>query len=127
MTEKWKAVEATLLRYERTRFEYGPADCGAFLMAYFESLGWEPPVKPRGRKTEKGAARALRELGAASMADLLSQHLEEIPPLHAQMGDLASVPDDACGIVSSGRVHALRKEGMAVFPLNAAQKAWRMP
>lgn len=130
--ERWQAVEATVLEFQSRPFEYGPADCGAFLCAYMKRAGIAIPVRVPTRTTPNGAARALRSLGVETMADLIDAHFERCAPLQTRVGDLAAVPSDidgdpACGIVGNGCVHALnRSGGVMEMPRRLALKAWRV-
>ena len=129
--ERWQAVEETVLEFQSRTFEYGPAsDCGAYWCAYLARIGWEFPFEIPGRSTLVGAKRALKALGAGSMADMADKYFEPVAPLRTRVGDLAVLPSGrdgwpACGIVGNACVHALGPRGGVVeLPRRNALKAW---
>jgi hypothetical protein len=129
--ERWRAVEQTVLEFQSRPFEYGPAsDCGAFWCAHLARIGWDVPLTIPGRTTLAGAKRALKTLGAKSMADLADRYFRPVAPLQTIVGDLAILPSGrdgwpACGIVGNACVHALGPRGGVIeMPRRFALKAW---
>ena len=75
-------------------FKWGTADCGQMVGDHLDSLGFTSPLsKAKPYKTELGARRVMKKLGASSMEDFLDQlGFDRIAPAAALPGDIVGFP-----------------------------------
>lgn len=126
-------MTATIAAHDARPFAWGRADCFALAMDVACAItGRADPFAAERRRyrTEKGAARALHRLGAATAPDLLARAFPEIPPAMARVGDLASVrgPDGlaVCGVVIGADLLVRGPGGLARVPRERAERAFRV-
>lgn len=87
----WEARLAAYLEPLRARpFEWGAHDCCTFAAGAVEAMtGTDPMPEFRGKySTALGSDRALRRLGAGSLAATLDGKFEAVPAPLAQRGDI---------------------------------------
>jgi hypothetical protein len=123
---------AWLAEVARKPFRPGEHDCALFAAGAIATMtGTDPAAKYRGRYTTvPGGLRILRRDGFADHVALVTGLLEEIPPLMAQVGDLAVVPTPegpALGVVAGAEVLVLRPEGQGAVSLMAVERAFKLP
>ncbi|PWE29960.1 hypothetical protein DDZ14_16085 [Maritimibacter sp. 55A14] len=115
----------------REPFVPGTHDCALFAAGAAEAqTGRDPAEGLRG--TYSTLTEGLRRLGALGHADhveMAAAHFAEVPASFAQVGDLAVVATDegdALGVVQGEAVYVLQKSGIAMVPLTAAHRAFRV-
>ncbi|MBO4168865.1 DUF6950 family protein [Cereibacter azotoformans] len=116
----------------RRPFAWGQHDCGLFVGGAVEAMtGEDPAAGWRGRYTsfERGLLLVRRE-GFEDHVGWYAARFPEIPPLMAQVGDIAVVEGDggrpALGIVQGEGIYVLQPGGLAVLPLTLARRAFRV-
>lgn len=117
----WRVDLFNYMRALRSEpYDLGTQDCWIFVAGAIQAMvGVDIAAKHRGRyKTVKGALGVMKRSGAANMAELASQHLEErLSPAFAQIGDVLAIPTDdgfgyALGILVGERVMVLSPNGV---------------
>jgi hypothetical protein len=108
-------------------FEWGVNDCCQFTLGKWAELATGVNHLTQYKyKTELGAAKILTKVGGIEA--LTSQHLgEPKTPLLAQRGDIVSFEHDegmALGICIGDKIAAVGANGLILFPISVAQKAW---
>lgn len=104
---------------------YGQHDCALIAAGAIEAMhGVDPAGQFRGRySTWTGGVRVLRREGFDDLAALLHELGRPVPPMLAQIGDIAMLGDadhPTLGVVTGAQIAAPRPEGMATVPLIAA-------
>ena len=129
-TSAWRVrFEAALQERMRRPFAWGTHDCCIFAADMVQAqTGVDLAADLRGSYSDAaGAARALATLGGIEVAGARAG--EEIPPLHAQVGDIGLVHFDGRDMlaVCSG-MHWLTPatRGMGAQPFASASRAWRV-
>ena len=112
---------------ESQPFEWGINDCALFAADAVKVMtGVDFAAEYRdGYKTQLGASRKLARAGYSDLEDLASKTFIEVPPLTAQMGDLAIIPTDlgpALGIVLGADVATASGH----VPLTTIKRAFRV-
>jgi len=137
----WEAaLGAFLAACEGRPYAWGEHDCALFAAGAVQAMtGADPAAAFRGRyRSKRGAAKALRELGAGTLEATIDGLFETITPAFAQRGDLV-LHEGAVG-VSAGRFalfvgDALQGAeggadvavaGLVRVPRAAWEKAWRV-
>lgn len=102
-------------------FEWGPWDCFAFVT---ERSGVDTShMPPRTYKGPIGAARYIKRLGFASLADLMDSLMSPKPVGFAQRGDVLLV-DGCLGICKGTYGLFLAEEGYTRRPTVLCERAW---
>lgn len=129
----WRVALFDYVRDHRSEpYELGTHDCWIFVAGAIQAMvGVDIAAKHRGRyKTAKGALGVMKRSGAADMAELASQYLEErSSPAFAQIGDVLAIPTDdefgyALGILVGERVMVLSPNGVDSKDRSEATKAF---
>jgi hypothetical protein len=125
-----KQIDSFLLSRTRTPFAWGEQDCCLFAADAVKASTGVDHAKPwRGTySTEEQAAELLEQLGGLEGLGALVG--EEVLPLTAQAGDVGIVFDGAremLGVCAGPHWMVPGKYGLAVLPLRACRKAWRVP
>ena len=120
-----EATQKTIEAWLDQTFEWGTADCGQMVGAHLEALGHTTQLAEAGNyKTELGARRVIRKLGASSMEDFLDRlGFDRIPPAMALVGDVVGFPggsDDRPWTGLGVHVGGDRLIGFAAAPDEAA-------
>lgn len=133
--DDWRArLAAEMDRQRRDPFVWGQHDCAiGFAAAIVEALTGDDMAAPyRGRyRTAKGAMKLLRDAGADKLGDFVAQHLPEVHPSQARVGDLGVVVSDGaigegiCMFDASGVV-VMTEQGHGRLPRDAAFRAFRV-
>jgi hypothetical protein len=94
LIKRVSATQQTIDTWLDEQFQWGTADCGQMVGSHLETCGFETPLSNAGAyKTELGAKRAMKKLGASSMEDFLDKlGFERIPPASALVGDVVGFP-----------------------------------
>ena len=91
--------------------------------------GDDPARGWRGYRSLESGRQALAKRGYSDQVALAASLLPEIAPAMAQAGDVAVVAGDdgpALGIVQGEMVFVLRREGLAILPRLAIEKAFKV-
>lgn len=133
--DDWRArLAAEMDRQRRTPFAWGEHDCAiGFAAEIVKAITGKDLARGyRGKyRTPAGAARLLRNAGAATLGDFISGFLPEIPPSFAQVGDLGVVAADGpvgqalCMFDASGLI-VMTEEGHGRRPREHAVRAFRV-
>lgn len=87
--ENWvQAMRGIIAARRGQPFAWGTCDCTMFADVVEAMTGFDPLSDCRGYASELGAIRALTRAGFTSVAQLVEDRFEEIPPLQAMRGDL---------------------------------------
>lgn len=130
----WRArLGEKIEELRRQPFEPGTHDCALFAAGCIEAMtGVDLAASFRGRYSSiPGAMTALREAGYASIVDMLSEKLTEIPASRAVHGDIAAIAtDDAIGwnlgVVNGETVIVMRLDGLGVVSRTLLTRAFRV-
>lgn len=123
---------AYLERVSRISFRPGRHDCALFAAGAVRAMtGADLAQKYAGRYRSIPEGMALIETdGFDSLASLVGQRFEEIPPLMASVGDLALVVgeggQEALGVVQGPSIYVLRMDGIGRVPLELGIKGFRV-
>lgn len=117
-------------------FEWGAHDCALFVADVILAMtGTDVADDFRGKyKTTKGAARIMKLFaggGLPEFADKIAvvNGFKSCHPNFAQRGDVVEVKTDdgpALGICIGERIAAVGPDGMTLWPINKATRAWRV-
>lgn len=113
-------------------FAWGERDCLGLCLASAKAItGRDVLGDLPGYSTEVGAAKHLRRLGFDCPADLVSAHLEEIPPARAARGDWVMIAGDglvpgAFGVNAGQRSAHMGLDGLVMLPAALAVRAWKV-
>ena len=128
----WRAdLLAYLSESARADFRVGKNDCALFAAGAIKTITGEDLARGwRGkyRSLKKGKA-LLKKQGFNDLAELAAHHFEEIPPLMAQVGDVAIVEGDddlALGIVQGASVWVRMPSGIGSVSLTEVKRAFRV-
>lgn len=125
----WRARLRTYVETSaRQPFRPGRHDCALFAAGAVEAItGVDPAEGFRGayRTLEDGFA-LIRDAGFADHIDMVARSFVEVPPIMAQVGDLAVVEEDALGVVQGPMVYVLRLDGIGLVSLAVAKRAFRV-
>lgn len=131
----WEARLAAYLEPLHARpFGWGRHDCCTFSAGAVQAMtGVDPMPEFRGRyATAIGSARALRRLGAGTLADTLDRKFGLVPPSLAQRGDIV-MSSRLLGICWGGFLIAVGSEAgrEGLIRIERAgwvdPRAWRVP
>lgn len=123
---------AALQQLERVPHEWGGNDCWLGLAgSVVEAItGTDIAAPYRGLySSREGALNALRNLGFATLDELVADLLPDVPLGDARIGDLAFVPDDLefggfLGTFTGERITVLGLGGSATLPRTLATRAF---
>ncbi|MFY0681883.1 MAG: hypothetical protein JXR13_15040 [Thalassovita sp.] len=128
----WRTRLTTYAQSASARaFRPGEHDCALFVAGAVEALtGKDLAADWRGtyRTLDEGRA-ALLASGFQDQVSLVASVFVEVPPLAAQVGDIAVVPTSqgpALGVVQGARIWVLMPSGLGTVPLTEAEKAFRV-
>jgi hypothetical protein len=110
-------------------FAWGRADCCQLVLDALQALrGERPQVRPY--RSERGALRVLERLGGLPQAAAALVG-GEIPPGHAQRGDVVLIPAPAShfrralAVCAGGYAYAQGADGLVQIPRSHWLRAWR--
>lgn len=110
----------------RVPFKWGEHDCALWSAQWVREAtgqdfgsGWEGKYK-----TELGAARLLKRLGYATVADLADAHLARKPVPFAQRGDIVLSAQGCLGVCHGRHAFFLAASGVLMEPTAACVAAW---
>lgn len=141
LIERVERTQKTIDLWLNRTFQWGTADCGQMAGSHLDACGVTTPLAQAGNyKTEIGARRVMRRLGATSMEDFLDNlGLDRIAPASALPGDIVGFPGGeegnewtALGVhVGDDRIigfaAAQGEEAIVrVGPISVATMAWRV-
>ena len=135
--ERWPERLASFIEERRhAPFAWGSNDCSLFACdAMLAMTGIDIAAEFRGKYSDElGALRCLKDHAGGALeatAEKIAAQfgLLEIPPLHAQRGDVAIIPTTngpALGVVIGEDIVAAGPSGVAFFSLRDVQRAWRI-
>lgn len=110
-------------------FEHGTNDCALFAAGAVLAMTGDDPAKAfRGRyRSQAGAVRALRQIGAGDLESTIDGMFEGKPPAFAQRGDLIW-NGEAVGVCAGAFAWFVgvdpEKEGLVRIPRADWQGAW---
>lgn len=128
----WRARLTEYLADARNEpFAPGRHDCALFAAGAVAAMTGADYAAPyRGRySTLRGGLRVLRRDGFDGHVALAAHHLPECPVAFAGPGDLAAVPTpqgEALGVVQGAGIFVPSEAGLAVVPLTAASRAFKV-
>ncbi|MDN4633853.1 hypothetical protein QCD71_20230 [Sphingomonas sp. PsM26] len=125
----WEARLAAYLEPLRTLpFSWGEHDCCLFSAgAVIAMTGVDPMPEFRGRyTTARGSVRALRRLGAGTLAATLNQKFETVDASLAHRGDIV-MSDGLIGICLGGFLVAVGAEGDREGLIRIERSRWVKP
>jgi hypothetical protein len=127
-----RALLAEIDAWSGQPFVWGSRDCLSLCIACARAVAGAAIFDDLpAYKTEKGAARGLKRLGYASVADLVADRLPEIPVAAAGRGDWVmraapSLAPGAFGVVLGRRAAFMAEAGLVMLPTLSAERAWRI-
>ena len=130
--DNWRTeLFAFVIGSAREQFKAGKNDCALFAAGAVKAMtGLDLAVGWRGKyHTLKTGKERLQKEGFADLAALAAHHFEEIPPLNAQVGDIAVVEGDdapALGVVQGAFVWVRMPHGIGSVPLTDVKRAFRI-
>lgn len=128
-TEGWELLLDQHIREAyRVPFQWGSRDCALWATDWVHKATGEDHGGPwRGKyKTEIGAAKRMKKLGFASVADIASAHLTECQPGMAQRGDLVLHPEGSLGVCAGRQSFFLTESSVTSIPTLDCPRAWRV-
>lgn len=134
--ERVKAAQATKDYFYGRLLDWGTVDCLQIAAHCLEQLGHNKPTKSvRAYSTERGAIRALKVAGYASLVEAVNDYgLTPIPPAAAMAGDIIAYPGVGFGGYALGialgdnKILGIAPEPLPVVDVGAiwaAAYAWR--
>jgi len=125
-----KRLTAYLAEVVDRPFKPGQHDCALFVAGAVQAMTGDDLAKGwRGYRSLTAGRRALAKRGYSDQVALAASMLPAIAPAMAQAGDVAVVAGDdgpALGIVQGEMVFVLRREGLAILPRLAIEKAFKV-
>lgn len=82
-----------IARHLADPFVWGQSDCAMWADVVRAMTGYDPIHDGRGYTSADGALRNLRAVGFRSVLDLVVARFPEVPPAHAQRGDIGFPAD----------------------------------
>lgn len=129
----WRAsLVAYVASVSKAEFKPGRHDCALFAAGAVEAMtGEDLAAKWRGKyRSLKRGQVLLQKSGFADHIELAASHFDEVPPLMAQVGDIAVIEasgEDALGVVQGSYVWAaLTGGGLGLVPLTMVKRAFRV-
>lgn len=122
-------LHAYLASHEGAVFAWGRLDCALFAAGAVAAMtGLDPAAGFRGHyRSARGSVRALRRIGAGTLAATIAQLFPEKPAGYARRGDLVMV-DDMVGVCIGAEALFVGEEdgsaGLVRFPRSAWSTAW---
>jgi hypothetical protein len=113
-------------------FAWGTYDCLGFCRRTGIAICGEDPLGDLPHyHSERSAIRELRKLGFSDAIELVSAHLNEIPPSLARRGDWVLIPTPsalgcAFGVNAGRRSAHMGLEGLVMIEASASARAWRV-
>ena len=125
-----KRLTAYLAEVVDRPFKPGQHDCALFVAGAVQAMTGDDPARGwRGYRSLASGRQALAKRGYSDQVALAASMLPAIAPAMAQAGDVAVVAGDdgpALGIVQGEMVFVLRREGLAILPRLAIEKAFKV-
>ncbi|MGU3495939.1 DUF6950 family protein [Xanthobacteraceae bacterium A53D] len=126
----WMAqLTAVVVKHDALPFAWGPSDCLSFPADAAEAITGISLKRPVYR-SERGASRSLRRMGAADPHEAMAKHFEEIPPAFAGTGDLAGVINEdgrpSGGVLIGAIVYVKAQHGLARLPRTRIIRAFKV-
>ncbi|TDT94554.1 hypothetical protein DFO45_2304 [Azorhizobium sp. AG788] len=122
-------LAAVIARHDALPFEWGTSDCLSFPADVVEAITGASVDRPAYR-SQRGALRALRRLGAADPHEALAQRFTEIPPAFAATGDLAAIIGDdgakSGGVVVGALIYVKAPQGLGRLPRIRMVRAFKV-
>lgn len=131
-TDWRKELVAYLSSVNRADFKAGQHDCALFAAGAVKVMTGEDLAKGwRGKyRSLKRGRELLKQNGFADHIELAASLLEEVPPIMAQVGDIAVVEENgerALGVVQGAWIWVVRVEsGLGRLTLTDAKRAFRV-
>lgn len=127
----WQSRLATCLAERRARpFAWGSHDCALFAADCAQACtGVDPAADLRGTYSDAAGAAAVVHARGGLAAIAAAHAGEEIAPVMAQLGDIGLVSNagrDCLAVFGGGGWHVPAADGLAVAPMAAASRAWRL-
>ncbi len=127
----WRSRLAVYIaRVQHQSFRPGQHDCALFAAGAVEAMtGVDLAEGMRGYSTIEQGQEFLRRHGFADHVDVAARRLPEVPPIMAQVGDVAAVSENgsaALGVVQGPMIYVLRLDGLGLVPLTSAERAFRV-
>lgn len=130
----WQWRLAAYIDEVRTRsFIWGQHDCALFAAGAIAAMTGHDLAAGWRRKycSSRGAARVLRREGYRDVAALAAAFLSPVPPLSADIGDVAIIADPdgrpALGIVIGAHIAGAGADGLKFEPRSALRQAFHLP
>lgn len=122
------AMMDAIARHADQPFAWGVSDCFELACDAVHLMTAKDPFPTiRGAyDSEHDALRILARRKAKSVIDLFARKFEEIPPAHAQRGDLAAWDEMGIGIVTGRHVVGKGPAGMTTLPATRMTRAVRI-
>lgn len=126
-SELFAFVEASV----REPFAAGKNDCALFAAGAVRAMTGHDPAKGwRGKyRTLKTGKKRLKEAGYSDLGEMAAAHFPEVPPLMAQVGDIATIEGDedpVLGIVQGAFIWVRMIDGIGSRPLTDAKRVFRV-
>ena len=127
------AIEATMARYRDRPFCWGKVDCAKVAAFHLKKLGHKILISRAGSYSSPlGAARALKRLGYANLAEMAEGiGLTSIPYSRMLLGDIAEIEGDspvgAIGLYAgNGNLFCFHEDhpGLVTMTPNQILRAW---
>jgi hypothetical protein len=129
------AIEATMAKFRDQPFEWGKVDCARVAAFHLKQLGYKIAISKAGRYTTiLGAAKALKRLGYASLAEMADGlGLLPITPARMLLGDVVEiVAENSIGAIGlyagNGNVFCFHEDHPGLVTLKPTQdsilRAW---
>lgn len=136
LDERARRTQRVIERYRDKPFSWAGANCIRLAAAQARAMGHATPAVPHFH-TALGAKRALGEMGAATVVDLLDGRFQRLPAAAFMLvGDLCALPgeggmDAVCISDGQGNLfgwHDAAPEGLSVIKFATADvvAAWRL-
>lgn len=136
MIRRQQAAQATVDRFKGEPLAYGKNDCARLAVFVMRKMGHRPQLAKAGTySSAMGAARALKRMGHATIADALdAMGLTQIPPAAALPADLVMLPAEGpfggalSMAVGNGRVLGYHEDldGAEILQPVQVLVAWRL-
>lgn len=128
--EDWPIRLDSLIAEARNRpFAWGAHDCGTFAAEVVNALTGQVLPLPKGYRTARGAALAMRrKTGSSHMTGAASFFLGDplASPLLAQRGDVVMHKEQALGVCVGAQAMCLTETGLVSVNIAECLTAWRV-
>lgn len=122
-------MRLTLELHLNRPFAWGDSDCSLCFDAVEAMTGFDPIADIRGYRSRLGALRKLHAAGFETVFDLVATVFPEIPPAHAQRGDLG-YPEQVSdclmspAVIDGTNAYSKGPDGPVVFPRSQIVRAF---